>query len=310
MRAGNEVVDKVLVPDVTRFNEKLKVAMQQGMVVFRDGVAYWAEGSGQQGRILQHLPLKEISLNSLEEAIKAAQMTTVLTSAVSTSILLGALVVQTQYLSAKLDAIQRTVDHLAQELHSQNVLYYMDKVTEYLGGVEVARNLLRDRSLAMEIREVAYPLMSQLAAKRNHVLLFTDNIQALASDSKTLTPEHYRLVLQFMQLMLDVIPGAIHTEHLLACRVDKPRLGEQLLLDGAERYERALVGYKRMLNLEFTRLTRGELSDDRKAAVLRDIEQQAAELFQSAQHRQLLELPGGRVASLTSEHVERLPVVS
>ena len=140
----------------------------KGKAVIHDGVAYWAEGSGKTG-IIQHIPFKETMLKSAEEAIKAAQMTAVIAAAASTCIILGALIIQTKYLAAKLDKIQVTVDEIA-GLHSQNIVYYMDKVQITLEELRL-QNLAKGRILAHEIRR-SLSLLAASAAKRNHALSF------------------------------------------------------------------------------------------------------------------------------------------
>lgn len=274
-------------------SEKLLKALAEGKAVIHDGVAYWAEGSGQTG-IIQHLPFKETLVKSAEEAIKAAQMTTVMATAASTCIILGALIVQTKYLAAKLDKIQDTVDEISRDLHAQNIVYYMDKTTDYIGGIEVARTLLSDRGLADEIKEVAYPLLASVAAKRNHALSFIDNILNLARSTNELTNKHYELVINFAHMMMEIMPLGMHTEYLLASRVGKPRLAEQILLDGAKRYESAMNLYKGFLNEQHRALIRGSIGD--KAEIFHRIEHKAEQLIGSQENRLLLSLPSGRIA--------------
>lgn len=294
MKAAVDLM-KVWVIDESKLSKALLEALSQGKAVIHDGVAYWAEGSGKTG-IIQHIPFKEIMLKSAEEAIKAAQMTTVIAAAASTCIILGALIVQTKYLAAKLDKIQVTVDEIAKEVHSQNIVYYMDKITDYIGGIEVARTLLKDRSLAHEIREVAFPLLAASAAKRNHALSFIDNVLNLVRNSDDLTNKHYELIINFAHMMLEIMPLGMHTEYLLASRVGKPQLAEQILLDGAERYKNAMDVYKGFLNEQHRSLIRGSIGN--KAEIFHRIETKAENLIKSDENRLLLSLPLGRVAKL------------
>lgn len=293
MSATVELLEKIWVVDEAALSEKLLKALAEGKAVIHDGVAYWAEGSGQTG-IIQHMPFKETLVKSAEEAIKAAQMTTVMATAASTCIILGALIVQTKYLAAKLDKIQDTVDEISRDLHAQNIVYYMDKTTDYIGGIEVARTLLSDRGLADEIKEVAYPLLASVAAKRNHALSFIDNILNLARSTNELTNKHYELVINFAHMMMEIMPLGMHTEYLLASRVGKPRLAEQILLDGAKRYESAMNLYKGFLNEQHRALIRGSIGD--KAEIFHRIEHKAEQLIGSQENRLLLSLPSGRIA--------------
>jgi hypothetical protein len=294
MKAAVDLM-KVWVIDESKLSKTLLEALSQGKAVIHDGVAYWAEGSGKTG-IIQHIPFKETMLKSAEEAIKAAQMTTVIAAAASTCIILGALIIQTKYLAAKLDKIQVTVDEIAKELHSQNIVYYMDKITDYIGGIEVARTLLKDRSLAHEIREIAFPLLAASAAKRNHALSFIDNVLNLVRNSDVLTNKHYELIINFAHMMLEIMPLGMHTEYLLASRVGKPQLAEQILLDGAERYQNAMDVYRGFLNEQHRSLIRGSIGN--KAEIFHRIETKAENLIKSDENRLLLSLPLGRVAKL------------
>ncbi|HDS1692627.1 TPA: hypothetical protein QEM72_003150 [Pseudomonas putida] len=295
MQAAAELLEKIWVLDEAAFSKALIDALAAGKAVIHDGVAYYAAGSGKTG-VIQHLPFKETVFKSAEEALKAAQMTTVMATAASTCVILGALIIQTKYLAAKLDKIQNTVDEIAKELHTQNIVYYMDKVTDYIGSIEVARTLLKDRSLASEIKEVAFPLFATAAAKRNHAMSFIDNILALAQSRNELSSKHYELVVNFAHMMLEVMPLGIHTEYLLAARVGKPMLAQLILEDGAERYQGAMQQYKAFLNAQHRELVRGNMGD--KTVVLQRIEDKARHLIQSQENQLLLTLPYGRMATL------------
>lgn len=288
-----QLLEKIWVLDTENLSTKLVDALNEGKAVIHDGVAYWAKGSGNTG-VIQHLPFKEAAFRSAEEAIKAAQMATAVATAASTCVILGALIVQTKYLASKLDRIQATVDEISRDVHSQNIVYYMDKTTDYIGGVEVARTLLIDRSIADEIREIAYPLLARVAAKRNHALSFIDNVLNLARNTNELTKRHYELILNFAHMMMEIMPAGIHTEYLLAARIGKPRLAEQILLDGEKRYNSALQLYKDFMNEQHRELVRGTIGDN--SEVFHSLEFQAASLFRSEENRLLLSLPSGRAA--------------
>ncbi|UQG60886.1 hypothetical protein MIH18_02730 [Marinobacter sp. M3C] len=291
--AAFELLEKIWVLDEFKLNKTLIDALTEGKAVIHDGVAYWAKGSGDTG-VIQHLPFKEVTYKSAEEAIKAAQMTTVIAAAASTCIILGALIIQTKYLAAKLDKIQETVDEISKDVHSQNIIYYMDKISDYIGSIECARTLLRDRTLAGEIREIAYPLLAQVAAKRNHVLSFIDNILNLAGNQRDITERHYELIVNFAHMMMEIMPMGIHTEYLLTARVGKPRLAEQILLDGAHRYESAMLVYKSFMNKQHNALVRGTIGD--RARVYQGIERKVEALLNSTENKLLLTLPAGRMA--------------
>lgn len=285
--------EKIWIIDEAKLYPNLIQAMSDGKAVIHDGVAYWAEGSGKTG-VIQHLPFKETAFQNVEEALKIAQTTATIATAVSTGIILAAIVVQTKYLAIKLNKIQGTVDVISQDVHAQSIVFYMDKITEYVGHIEAARTLLKDRSLADEIRELAIPLLTTLAGKRNQVLSFLDNILGLAKSSKDVTPKHFELITNFAQMMLELMPFSIHIEYLLSSRIGKLRLAEQILIDGSERFNAALEVFRGFMNELHRELVRGKIGE--RVGTYRSIEGRATQLFQSEQNKLLLSLPTGRVA--------------
>ena len=285
--------EKIWIVDESKLNQNLIQAMSEGKAVIHDGVAYWAQGSGKTG-VIQHLPFKETSFQNVDEALKTAQTTATIAAAVSTGIILAAIVVQTKYLAVKLDKIQSTVNEISQDVHAQNVVYYMDKITDYVGHIETARTLLKDRSLANEITELTLPLLTTLSGKRNQVLSFIDNIIELANSDKDVTPRHFELITHFAQMMLELIPFGIHVEYLLSARIGKLRLAEHILMDGSERFNAALEVFRNFMNALHRKLVLGQIGQ--RADIYRAIEGRALQLFQSQNNRSLLTLATGRVA--------------
>ena len=297
MNFAAEALEKVWILDEEKLYPILVKALEERKAVIHDGVAYWASGSGKTG-VIQHIPFKESAVKSAEEAIKAAQMTTVMATAASTCIILGALIIQTKYLAEKLNKIQAVVDEISQDIHSQNIIFYMDKITEYVGGIEVARTLLADRNLAEEIKEISYPLLSNVAAKRNHALSFIDNVLNLARNTNQLSDRHFELVMDFAHMMMEIMPLGIHTEYLLTSRIGKPRLAEHILIDGSKRYNSALSVYKNFMNEQHRALVRGDIGS--KADIYHRVEDKAIELFSSKEKDLLLSLPLGRMELLAA----------
>lgn len=292
------LIDKVWIVDEPKLYPEFIEAYRKGKAAIHDGVAYWAQGSGNKG-IIQHLPFKEASFLNISEALKAAQMTTVIASAVSTTIILGAIIIQTRYLAEKLDKIQKTVDLISQDLHSHSILFYMDKISDYFGSIETARVLLKDRSLSEEIRDIAVLLLTSLSNNRNKLLSFIDSILSLAK-TPAISQRHFELIVNFVQMMLETIPMGIHLEYLLSARVGKIQLAEQILLDGAERYEIVINCYRSFLNQLYKESVHGIIGD--KAIVFKEIENRALNLLKKNEYKLLLSLPTGRVAPLAIEN--------
>ncbi len=285
--------EKIWIVDEAKFSVKLLEAMAEDKAVIHDGVAYSAKDSGGKG-IIQHIPFKETSIEGIEDALRMAQSTAVMATAISTGIILAALIVQTRYLAAKLDKIQGVVDVISKDVHSQSILFYMDKIAEYVGQLEVARSYLKDRTLIEEVRELAIPLLTALASKRNQVLSFIKNILDLAKSSKDITAKHFDLIVNFVQLMLELMPAGIHTEYLLTARIGKLRLAEHVLIDGQEKFNLALNVFREFMNGLHREFTNGCLGD-RKDVYL-SVQAKTLDLIKSEHNKILLSLPTGRVA--------------
>lgn len=299
------LINKEWVLNESSLTTTLIEALQKGHAVIYDGVAYWAEGSGKTG-IIQHLKFTERSVDNAKQimeqlqsvasatqnvaqAVQSMQNVLMATQVLSSVVVVGAIVVQTQYLGRKLDAIQDTVDEIAQTQHEQNLVFYMDKIGDYMGYVEYARSLLEDRAMATEIREVATPLLAHLGSKRNHIASLVDNIAGYVKNSAGERSEskHFKLMLEFIHMLVDILPGALHAEHLLAARIGKPALAQSILWSGAQKYEQVLGSYRGLMNQLNREMVAGALGQQGER-VFMEYKPKLLELMQSPVNQMLL----------------------
>lgn len=284
------------VPDETRFSEALKEAIAQGKASLHDGVAYWARGSGRTG-VIQHLPFKEVPLQHSEDLMRSVasiQGTVLVASAVSTTLILAAIVVQTKYLAGKIEAVRHAVDQVSSKLDEQNIVFCIDRLSTYLGHLETARTLLADRDAADEIQDIGSSFLPILMSERNSALSLVDGVMQFCRD-REVAPEHLKALLGFSQSCLDIVPKGIHLEYLFAARLGKPLLAERLLVQGSERYGQALGGFRNHMNAMAHAIVEGRLGKDRKEA-FDTFEPTARALLASSENQLLLALPEIRVA--------------
>ena len=299
------LINKEWVLNESSLTTTLIEALQKGHAVIYDGVAYWAEGSGKTG-IIQHLKFTERSVDNAKQimeqlqsvasatqnvaqAVQSMQNVLMAAQVLSSVVVVGAIVVQTQYLGRKLDAIQDTVDEIAQTQHEQNLVFYMDKIGDYMGYVEYARSLLENRAMATEIREVATPLLAHLGSKRNHIASLVDNIAGYVKNSAGECSEskHFKLMLDFIHMLVDILPGALHAEHLLAARIGKPALAQSILWSGAQKYEQVLGSYRGLMNQLNREMVAGALGQQGER-VFMEYKPKLLELMQSPVNQMLL----------------------
>lgn len=253
-----------------------------------NGNVYWAQGSGHSG-IVDQLPFVPTGVdgsNSLlqsVQAIQAAQGAQMLAIGLSTSVILGAIVIQTMYLARKIDALQRSIDGVSQDIHAQNIVFYMNKVSDYFGAVEAARIYLLDRTLAGEVQSLGPSVLSDLAIRRNQLMLFVDNILGLA-ESGALSQGHYEMIIEFVTLTLDLLPKGITVERELYNFIDKYGLAELVGQQAGQRYEKLLVEYRGWCNQQ----RKAAISGNRLAISIRSKDEKLKSLFSSEENRSLL----------------------
>lgn len=227
-----------------------------------NGVAYWARGSGHTGAV-QHLPFVLANVaeseNLMETAklLQAAQQAQIVALGISTGITVGALVIQTMYLSRKLEKLQKAIDLVSEDIHAQNIVFYMNKIADYFGAVESARMYLLDRSLRDEVRDIAVPVLADLSIRRSQLISFIDNILELAN-SGNLSQRHYELIIDFVSLALDLLPKGIFIEKELFSFIEKYGLAELLMEQAGQRYLGLVAHFKGWCNDQVKLAVRGE----------------------------------------------------
>lgn len=279
--------ETLLTIDWINVYKEVKSAIETGHAVIRDGVAYWHSTSGKSG-IAQHLPLKEVvldtaSIGEIKQLMQMAQTMQLAAVGLSTGVIVGAMVMQTMYLAQKIDKLQQSLDVISGDVHAQNVIFYMEKLSRYFGVVESARVMLLDKSLVEETHDVAANLIAQMGSERNEVLSFIDNLLSYADK---LSDRHLEQVLDFITIMLDIMPKAIYVESQLCDRYGKFRLAEHLMHQNARRYTLTLEHYRQWCNDKVKESIRGR-SDPQSLAFNRKQEDLRL-LFKSEDNSMLL----------------------
>ncbi|EGQ7901739.1 TPA: hypothetical protein KDY48_003791 [Vibrio parahaemolyticus] len=281
-------MDTIFTFDWAQVYPKVIEGLQNGTVVLRDGVAYWTELAEQSG-IVQHMPLKQVpfdpeKLNEISQLIQATHATQMAAIGLSTTIIVGAIVVQTMYLAKKIDKLQQTIDVISSDIDAQNILFYLEKMSKYFGTIESARVLLLDKSLVSETQDIAASLISTLSIQRNEVLSLIDNLTSFADKA---TDRHLEHMLDFISLMLDILPKAIYIESQLCDRYGKFKLSEHLMRENSKRYNRTLNEFRFWCNDKAKAAIRG---DDKAISIpFHEKKAQLQQLFQSEHNPQLLQ---------------------
>lgn len=290
------MLDKVFSFDIENFSKKLLEAIANDQVIFRDGVAYWKKGLENVG-IIQHIPLKEVSSVSIESFIQGLgslqstlQTTIVAAQAISTATLMVAMVVQTQILSKKIEAVQQCVLKVSQDIKEQNILFYTDKTSEYLALLQTFKLLLDNRTPLTDVNALANNTLSSSIQLKNHLISFIGNLLSLVQSQKISSQQHIELILQFVQQMMEILPVGMHLEFILSHRLHQNEFSQVLIEDSHRQYSCLMNQYRNYLNEINNGLKEFRIKQE-QVPFFEKIRLPAKNLIQSPIHIELLEKP-------------------
>lgn len=275
--------EKVLIIDWSKVKPEVIEGLEKGTIWLRDGLAISNKG------VEQWLPLIEKTVDSTEgigtilKQVQSSQAIQLAATGLSTGLILGAVVAQTMYLANKIDKLQDQIDLVSQDVHSQNVLYFMGKLSEYFGLIESARVLLLDKALVEESQGIAEQYMAQLAAKRNELLSLIDN---LIDYVDTASERHAKLMFDFVNMMMDLLPKTISLETQLYERYGKYKMADHILATSAKRYTNILANYKTWCNSKVQDVISGNAPQH--IQLMNDKEDLLKELFNSEINQAIL----------------------
>jgi hypothetical protein len=230
--------------DWSKVNPDVLKALQNGQSRIVNGVARNVKDNSQ---ILQHMPFKELTTKSGQEiddilkAVQGSQQAMAGLMAISTVAIIGAVVVATAYISNKLDKIQEQIEIVLKEIHDQNILYYLDKITSYFAAIEALRELMKSESVIEENRDLVLATLSHTSILRNHLLSFIDNI-IFVSDG--FEKKHKELVIKFLNSTLQLLPKAIFIESQAAYKLERYALGDCIKENAKIKYDNCINNFK------------------------------------------------------------------
>ena len=295
---------KIYAFDESLFNPKLIEAIKNNQVIFRDGVAYWKKGLKASG-IIQHIPLKEVSAVTSETFVKTLgslqstlQGTIVAAQAISSATLMIAVVVQTQILSKKIEAVRSSVLQVSQTINEQNILFYTDKASEYLSVVHNLKLILEANENIQVIESLANTTLANSMQLKNHLSFFMLNLLNLIKSEQIKDKQHAGLVLNFIQQMMEILPVGMHLEHLLSHRLGQYELSQTLIKDSHNKYSILLEEYRGYLNSTNNRMKLSK-AEAENLSYFNKIKRPALDLISNQIHVELLEKPAREQLSIS-----------
>lgn len=289
--------------DESKFSSILKKAIENQEVVFRDGVAYWKKGLEKTG-IIQHIPLKPVDMvskdtfvNTLGSLQSSLQNTMVAVQAISTGTLLVATIIQTQILSKKIDAVRNAVIQVSQIAHEQNILFYTDKVSEYLSVVQNLQLILRSKEDGRAIEQLGNATLANSMQLKNQISFFILNLLSLVQNKEIKDDQHLGLILKFIQQIMEILPLGMHLEHILSHRLGQYQFSQNLIEDSAKKYAVLLDNYRGYLNFTNNKIKNFEIKAE-DVPYFMQIKQPALDLISNRLHVELLEKPAKEALSI------------
>lgn len=250
------MIEKVIVLDIDNLSPVIKERLENGIYKVFNGVVR----DSNNGNIIKHIPQKILELTpkdlqDLPSLIKNAQVTSLAATALSTTIILGAVVVATTIIVNKLNEIQNSIDGIKKELQDQNLFQYFLQLKDYVAVSESLREILSSPECIEENMDLISLKLNEISIKRNGLML-TMNERLKNIDH--VSAEHKEVIVNFLDQSVALLPKIAYIESEGARCIGKFKLSEKVSTEFSNKYQHIEFRYKRFLNNEIDRSIKGE----------------------------------------------------
>jgi hypothetical protein len=273
---------------------KLFPEVQQGLL---DGSARIIKGvvrnSGDMNQILQHVPFVPVDVESTGDLLSRAKSATGLAGAaaatpaalaLSTVVIVGAIVVSTAYLAGKIEEVQEGIARIEATLESQARLDHIRSVSHYLGAVGRTREILCHPAIVAENPDLLIQALAQLGQERHSFFSLVDSLFTLLP---SLPPSELRPALEFLHSGIDFLPKAAFLESQAAFQLERFHFGLEVLQTSQAWHEKTVSAYRHWGQAELRTLVHGTPSPASK--ILAPLREQARQVLGAEENRLLLE---------------------
>ena len=147
------------------------------------------------------------------------------------------------------------MDLVSQDVHSQNVLMFMNKLSDYMGTVESARELLMDPNGLVQTKEIAHIHLAELARQRNALMSLLDNLIRYIPNA---TERNQSLMLDFTNSVIEFLPSAIRLEAELYDQLGKFDMANNVVRTAGDKYWKLVEFYRTWCNKQAQDVIKGE----------------------------------------------------
>ncbi len=238
----------------------------------------------ENGAIVKEIPTKILELTpkdlqNLPACIQKAQGTALAATALSTTVILGAIVVATTIIVNKLNEMQNSIDGIKKELQDQNLFQYFLQLKDYVAVSESLREILSSPECIEENSDLIALKLNEISIKRNGLML---TMHERLKSIDNVSAEHKEVIVNFLDQSIALLPKIAYIESEGAHSIGKFRLSEKVSTEFGKKYQHIEFRYKRFLNKEIDKSIKGEsvLASD----VIDNIRKSAEIEFKMNQH--------------------------
>jgi len=250
------ILDKVIVLDIDSLPSDIISKIESGTYKIFNGVV--RDESGKS--IIKHIPTKimeysQKDLENLPELLKKVSSVNISVTAVSTGIILGALIVATKIIFNKLNEIENSINDIKKELQDQNLFQYFLQLKDYIAISESLREILKKPELIDENRDIIILKLNELSIKRNGLMLI---IPERMHSTYNVSTEHKEVILKFLNNSIMILPKITYIEQQGAYAINRIHLANNIEYEFYDKYIGIEYQYKKLLNNEIHKMTKGE----------------------------------------------------
>jgi hypothetical protein len=253
------MIDNVVILDPSSLSAEILSGIQSGRYKIYNGVV---RNIADKHQIVAHIPSKMMQFNpnelqNLPKLMKKAQNMMVASVALSTLVIVGAIVVATTMIIDKLKQIENKLDDIQKELQDQNFFQYFLQYKNYIATCESLRELLQSPECIGENRDIIVMKLNQLSIERNALMLVIhERIRAI----NTVSTKHKQLIIDFLNQSVMLLPKLVYIEREASYKIDRFYLGDTIEHEFNKKYQHIEYQYKRYLDDERKKSLKNESS--------------------------------------------------
>lgn len=223
------------------------------------------------GKIIKHIPLKEISCENIantQQLITSFQNSLALSTALSTGIILGAIIVSTKLILNKLNKIEELAEQILQEIYDQNRFQYFLQLKEYIATAVSLKEL---SPVLNENKDLVLMKLNQLSIKRQEILIVS--IERMMQLNK-LSTTHKEIVLNFLHQTITLLPKLFYLEKDVAIALNRLKYAKILENNFIYEYNKLNNKYKSILNIEYQNFIKGNKTTNNLLEILNEYKEE------------------------------------